>query len=138
MSKKRILWNIIGACMVIWVGVGFLLPTLVSAQWVCQKTGVNGINCQARPESLGQGFTIAMVLFGVAGILALVAWIGALVRTIKMRDWIWMVLLVAGSGIATLIYALVSADQPSRNADQLPPTTVLVPPPPERTPTLVG
>lgn len=138
MSKKRILWNMLGACMVTWVGLGFLFPTVMSAQWVCQKTGVNGINCQARPESLGPGFTTAMVLFGVAGIMALVAWIGALVRTIKMRDWVWMVLLIAGSGIATLVYALVSGDQPLTAAKYQPPANVPLSPPPERTPTSVG
>ena len=138
MSKKRILWNMIGACMVTWIGLGFLIPTVVSAQWVCQKTGVNGINCQAKPESLGAGFTTAMVLFSVAGILALVAWIGALVRTIKMRDWIWMVLLIVGSGMATLVYALVSADQPPTTVNYPPTTSAPLPPPPERTPTLVG
>jgi hypothetical protein len=138
MRKKRILWNMVGACMVTWIGLGFLIPTLVSAQWVCQKSGVNGLNCQAKPESLGPGFTTAMVLFGVAGILALVAWIGALVRTIKMRDWIWMVLLIAGSGIATLIYALVSGDQPLTAAPYQPPTNASLPPPPERTRVPVG
>jgi hypothetical protein len=138
MSKKRILWNMIGACIVTWVGLGFLIPTLVSVEWVCQRTGVSGITCQARPESLGPGFTTAMVFFGVAGILGLVAWIGALVRTIKMRDWVWMVLLIAGSGIATLIYALVGRDQQPTTMAYPPPSHAAPLPPPERTPTPVG
>ena len=137
MSKRRILWNMIGACVATWIGLGFLIPTLVPAEWVCQETGVNGITCQARPGSLGPGFTTAMVIFGVAGILAFVAWFGGLVRTIKMRDWVWMVLLMLGSGIATLVYALVGPEQPLTPSSPAS-STAPSPAPPERTPTTVG
>ncbi len=138
MSKKSILRQMITACIFAVVGLGFLIPSLAQAKWVCIKTGTVSVNCQATPESLGVGFIIAMTLFGVAGIFALIAWIGALVRTIKMRDWVWFVLLIACSGIATLVYAIVWPEKPQATGLYPPPSSAIPIPPPGRTPTPVG
>src|SRR5262245_46406813 len=47
---------------------------------------------------------VGLILCGLAGLIALVAWIGALVRMAQLHRWGWFVFLLIFSGITMLFY----------------------------------
>jgi hypothetical protein len=136
MSKKVILWLSLCASALLVGGLGILIPSLAFfTRWTCQQTPAGGLNCEAAPESLGAGFYTAVALLAVGGILFLSAWIGALVRAARMQDWLWLVILLVGSGIAALVYGIIGPDTYPLTATLQPP---VAPPPSERIPMPVG
>ncbi len=68
--------------------------------------------------------TLSLVGIGVAfigGIFNLVAWIGALVRSARMQTWVWFIVVLLFSSLATLIYALAApSDVPAIAYQQQP------------------
>lgn len=112
MSKKGIRWLSLSASALTLAGLGVLIPSVVFfATWTCQRTGANGLNCQAAPESLGAGFWTSIALLIVGSAIFLIAWIGALIRAARMRDILWLIILIVGSGAATLIYGFIGPDK---------------------------
>jgi cytochrome bd-type quinol oxidase subunit 2 len=55
---------------------------------------------------------VSTLLFIVGGILATIAWVGALIKTARLGQWMWFVLLLIFSGITMLIYIFAGPTQP--------------------------
>ena len=51
----------------------------------------------------------------VGGILAIVAWIGALVKTARLSQWLWFILLIVFSGITMLVYIFAGPTKPAES-----------------------
>jgi len=58
---------------------------------------------------------ISILLLVVGGILAFVAWIGALVKTARLGQWLWFILLIVFSGITLLVYIFAGPTQPANS-----------------------
>jgi len=57
---------------------------------------------------------IAILLLVVGGILAFVAWIGALIKTARLGQWLWFILLIVFSGITMLVYIFAGPTKPAQ------------------------
>jgi|SRR5579885_1138075 len=104
-SLTRILY-LIG--LVIGIVAGILEYMAIAATHVDTTTGaVTGMN----PGLL----SIALVIAGVAGILAFVAWIGALVKTAQLARWGWFIVLLLLSWlvIPMLVYIFAGPETPA-------------------------
>jgi uncharacterized protein (DUF486 family) len=55
---------------------------------------------------------IAILLLIVGSVFALIAWIGALIKTAKLGQWLWFILLIVFSGITMLVYIFAGPTQP--------------------------
>ena len=55
---------------------------------------------------------VSTLLFIVGGILATIAWIGALIKTARLGQWLWFVLLLIFSGITMLVYIFAGPTEP--------------------------
>jgi hypothetical protein len=107
MSKKTILWlTLIGIVLAI-IGALLVVPPAASAAQQCTQEQINTGNCRPTVSS-GAALMIGggVLLFFLAAILHLVAWIGALVRSASMRTWGWFVAVLLLSELGLLIYAL--------------------------------
>jgi len=58
----------------------------------------------------------AIVIICLGAIPVLVAWIGALVRTAQLQEWVWFVLLLVFQGVTLLAYVIAGPDQPRQTA----------------------
>ncbi len=79
--------------------VGFVLSIAAASQTTTAADGT--------PTVTSTGALLALVglaLYAIAGILAFVAWIGALIKTAQLQRWGWFVCLIIFSGITMLIY----------------------------------
>jgi hypothetical protein len=97
--------------------------------------GLNGTTITALPSNASYTDVInsvnnpALLIAGVAvaaigSILALIAWIGALIRTAQLGRWGWFVCLLVLSGITMLVYIFAGPTTPARQpayAGQYPP-----------------
>ncbi len=97
--------------------------------------GLNGTTITALPSNASYTDVInsvnnpALVIAGAAvavigSILALIAWIGALIRTAQLGRWGWFVGLLVLSGITMLVYIFAGPTTPARQpayAGQYPP-----------------
>jgi hypothetical protein len=61
-------------------------------------------------------FVAAIVIICLGAIPVLVAWIGALVRTAQLQEWVWFVLLLVFQGVTLLAYVIAGPDQPRQTA----------------------
>jgi hypothetical protein len=59
---------------------------------------------------------VSALLFIVAGILATIAWVGALIKTARLGQWVWFVLLLLFSGIMMLVYIFAGPTEPKTAA----------------------
>ena len=50
------------------------------------------------------------------GICSLIAWIGGLIKTAQISAWVWFVLILLFTPLATLIYGIVGPDKPQAQA----------------------
>lgn len=66
--------------------------------------------------SLGILAIVAALVYIVGGILALIAWIGALIKTARLGQWIWFILLIVFSGITMLVYIFAGPTEPKAAA----------------------
>lgn len=84
--------------------IGFIVGIVVGTIGASQTT----VDATTGAASLtGTGAILALVgvaLYVIAGILAFVAWIGALIKTAQLQRWGWFVCLIVFSGITMLIY----------------------------------
>lgn len=78
-------------------------------------SGLGGLTAAANSDATGgnvglAGFgiltIIAFAALIIAGILGLIAWVGALIKTARLSQWLWFVLLIilSWTGIMMLIY----------------------------------
>ena len=61
---------------------------------------------------LGVLVIVALAAFLVAAVLGLIAWIGALIKTARLSQWIWFVLLLLIGPITMLIYIFAGPTEP--------------------------
>jgi len=106
----------IGAAVLGFLGLNGTTITTLSSN--ASYTDV--INNVSNPALLLAGLALA----AIGGILALIAWIGALIRTAQLGSWGWFICLLLFSGLAMLIYIFagptIPANQPAY-AGQYPP-----------------
>lgn len=57
---------------------------------------------------------IGALLVGIGNLVALIAWIGALVWTARLGRWGWFVVLLIFNGVAMLIYIFAGPTTPAR------------------------
>ena len=79
--------------------VGFVLTIVGASQTSTAADGTSTISGTGAAVAL-----VGVVLYAIAGILAFVAWIGALIKTAQLQRWGWFVCLIVFSGITMLIY----------------------------------
>ena len=107
MRKRTILWMEVISFILAIIGLAVFLPTVFSVAQSCPQDQINAGTCTPSVSAgAGAGIGIGVVLFIVAGILATIAWIGALIRSAKMQTWGWFVVVLLLHGLGTLIYAI--------------------------------
>jgi hypothetical protein len=97
--------SIVGAIVFFAGFVGLQVSTTTDAAGSTSVTGASGGN----PALFG----IGILLLVAAGIVSLIAWIGALIRTAQTQRWGWFVAVLLVSGLGTLIWALAGPDAPA-------------------------
>lgn len=55
---------------------------------------------------------IALLVIVVGSVLALIAWIGALIKLAKLGQWVWFILMFLFSGITMLVYIFAGPTEP--------------------------
>ena len=123
MKKKTILWLVLTAIVLTIIGVAVFVPAIATAAGHCTQEQLNTNTCSVDLHG-GQaaGVVIGSILWVIAGLLWLVAWIGALIRSAKMGSWVWFVVVLIFSGLGTLIYAIAGpAERPAMT--NYPPTS---------------
>ncbi len=96
--------------------VGIILFTVGTTAAIA-TSDANGTPSDAGTASFGILGLIAILLLAVGGVLALVSWIGALVKTARLGQWLWFILLIVFSGITMLVYIFAGPTKPA-NAGQ--------------------
>ncbi|HLH60102.1 MAG TPA: hypothetical protein VKV20_00350 [Ktedonobacteraceae bacterium] len=82
------------------VAIILLFAGLAGTQTYTDASGYTQVSSIGNPALFG----ISIFLFVVAGIINLVAWIGALVKTAQLGRWGWFICLLLLSGITMLVY----------------------------------
>ena len=75
-------------------------------------TNADGTVSNAGAASFGILGIIAILAAIVGGVLALIAWIGALIKLAKLNQWLWFVLVFLFSGIMMLVYIFAGPTEP--------------------------
>ena len=122
MRKRTILWLFLASIILAIIGAAIFVPAVVSAASHCTQAQLNSGTCNVTPTG-GQSAAIAIgvILWVIAAVLELVAWIMALIRSAMMRTWGWFIVVLLIHGLGTLIYAIAGPrDQPSMPAYQQP------------------
>jgi hypothetical protein len=86
----------------------FLAGALIGAPTVTDATGVH-VTALGNPALFVAGIAVALT----AAILAVIAWIFALIRTAEGQRWGWFVTMLVFGGIVTLIWTFVGPDAPA-------------------------
>ncbi|HEY7347920.1 MAG TPA: hypothetical protein VH599_06330 [Ktedonobacterales bacterium] len=107
MRKKTIMWLVLTALVLTIIGIALFVPSIATVTSHCTPEQINTNTCSVSLQG-GQatGVVIGSILLLASGIIWLVAWIGALIRSAKMQTWVWFVIVLLFSGLGTLIYAL--------------------------------
>ena len=69
-------------------------------------------------------FSIAL---GLTAIAFLVSWIAAIVQTIRMKQWGWLVALIIAGAISAFVYGLVGPTSPRKSQNPIPSNPALQP-----------
>ena len=114
MSKRVILWMELISFVLAIIGLVVFLPAVFSTVQTCTQEQIQANTCTPTVGATqAAGFGIGVILFIIAGVLATIAWIGALIRTARMQDWIWFIIVLLLHGLGTLIYAFAGpSDRP--------------------------
>ena len=96
------------------IGITIVATILIIASFAGSNTttdasGYTHVTSVGNPILLG----ISIFLFVIAGIIDLVAWIGALVKTAQLGRWGWFICLLLFSGITMLIYIFAGPQTPA-------------------------
>jgi hypothetical protein len=106
----------IGAAVLVFLGLnGTTITTLPS-----NASYTDVINTVNNPALVIAGAAVAVI----GSILALIAWVGALIRTAQLGRWGWFVCLLVLSGITMLVYIFAGPTTPANQpayAGQYPP-----------------
>jgi hypothetical protein len=115
MKKKTILWLVLSALVLTIIGIAVFIPGFASAAGHCTQEQINANTCAVNLHGAqAAGVVIGSILWVISGLLWLVAWIGALIRSAKMGSWGWFIVVLILSGLGTLLYAIAGpADRPA-------------------------
>ena len=114
LSKRTILFLSIAAILLFIVGgVAYVVGGAAAVN--CAGTGATTISTDcasqgAVPVLIGTG---ALIL---GAICSLIAFIGGLIKTAQIGAWVWFVLILLFTPLATLIYGIVGPDKPQAQA----------------------
>ena len=67
-------------------------------------TNPDGTVSTTAGAGIGILLIVSFIVYAIGAILTFVAWIGALVKTAKLSQWVWFILLIVFSGITMLVY----------------------------------
>jgi hypothetical protein len=115
MRKKTILWLVLTAIVLALIGVAVFVPSIATAARHCTQDQINNNTCSVKLSGAETvGVVIGSILWLISGVLWLVAWIGALIRSAKMQSWVWFVVVLLLGGLGTLLYAIFGpSDHPA-------------------------
>lgn len=92
---------------------------IVVASVIAAANATTGPDGQSQvPDSITTVLAIltiaAAAIYVIGAILAIVAWIGALIKTARLGEWVWFILLLilGGTGIMMLVYIFAGPTQP--------------------------
>jgi hypothetical protein len=98
------------------IGLGIIIVAtilifagLAGSQTTTDASGYTHVTSVGNPALLG----ISIFLFVIAGLIDLVAWVGALVKTAQLGRWGWFICLLLFSGITMLIYIFAGPQTPA-------------------------
>lgn len=116
-ANSRILYLVgLGVCLLATIPLIFgLLGSITTTTSLGNGETVTQLTSLGNPAL----FWIAIAMYVVGGITALVGYVGALVKMAKLGQWIWFILLLAFSGVTMLVYIFVG---PETRYESLPPT----------------
>ena len=100
LSIAAILLGIVGAIVYV-IGVG--------AVATCAGTGATSISADCASQG-GLSFLIGTGLLILGGICSLIAFIGGLIKTAQIGAWVWFVLILLFTPLATLIYGIAGPE----------------------------
>ena len=108
MSKRTILFLSIAAILLFIVG-GVAYVVGGAAAVSCAGTGATSIS----QDCASQGalpVLIGTVLLGLGGLCSLLAFIFGLIKTAQIGAWVWFVLILLFTPLATLIYGIAGPE----------------------------
>jgi hypothetical protein len=108
LSKRTILFLSIAAILLFIVG-GVSFGVSAGSIASCAGTGATTIS----QDCAAQGGTPALIgfaLLGLGGICSLIAFIGGLIKTAQIGAWVWFVLILLFTPLATLIYGIAGPE----------------------------
>ena len=107
MSKKTIGILFILSVIVFVVGIGLFVAGLIGSATVYDPyTGSNNVTSIGHPAL----FFTGIILWSLAFVPFLVAWIGALVNLARLQQWVWFVLMFFFSGICLIVYLIAGPE----------------------------
>ena len=130
MRKRTILWLFLSSIILAIIGAVIFAIGAVSAASHCTQAELNNGTCHITPNGAqSAAIAIGVVLWIIAAVLELVAWIMALIRSAMMRSWGWFIFILLIHGLGTLIYAIAGPpDRPRMPTYQQPPYPTGYPP----------
>jgi hypothetical protein len=79
-------------------------------------TNPDGTVSTTAGAGIGILLIVSFLVYAVGGILAIIAWIGALIKTARLGQWLWFILLIVFSGITMLVYIFAGPTEPASAA----------------------
>ena len=109
MKKRTILILWLVSFVIVLIGSAMLGPSIYAAAHNCTTTVYGTQNCSLPISSplTGIGLLGAVIILG-GGVVSIIAWACALIRSAGMRTWVWFVVVFILGGLGTLIYALAA------------------------------
>ncbi|HEX5156378.1 MAG TPA: hypothetical protein VFW17_04090 [Ktedonobacterales bacterium] len=95
--------------------VGIILFTIGTGAAIATANTATGTPSDAGAASFSILGLISILLLIVGSVFALIAWIGALIKTAKLGQWVWFILLIVFSGITMLVYIFAGPTQPANS-----------------------
>jgi hypothetical protein len=104
LSKRTILYLSLGSIVLIILGVIFAVvaATGITTDATGAATGASA--------STGIFGILALACYGIGAILAVIAWIGGLIKTATISAWGWFVVVLILGSLGALIYALAGPE----------------------------
>jgi hypothetical protein len=104
LSKRTILYLLLGSIVLFILGI--VLSVVAVGGATTDSTGaVTGASASAGIFAL-----IAIACYGIGALLALIGWIGALIKTATIGAWGWFVVVLILSGLGALIYSIAGPE----------------------------
>ena len=89
--------------------------SIVGAGAAVATANSDGTISNGGAASFGILTIISLVAALVGLVFFLIAWIGALIKTAQLGQWVWFILLIVFSGITMLVYIFAGPTQPANS-----------------------